>query len=763
MSASLTIDELVVLINAETKDFKRQIAEISDQLEGIDKTAGKMSKSTAAAFGVIAGAAQALVNKGINLITNSIGNAVKRVDTLNNSNKVFQNLGFSAADTKKQMDFLLKSILGLPTSLDDAVSGVEALASVSGNLEDSTKTYKALNDGILGMGGSADMVRGAILQLSQLPMDGPLDAQTWNSLRQNGLTPVISAMAKDMGLSIGQLKDDFGSGKLTVQDFTNELQKLDIEGGAGMASLEKQARDATHGIGTGWTNMQTAITRGVADIMKAIGTSNISGVLANIGKSFEEGLSGVGDGITRVKDYLSALTKMNPNEAAKSIGTELGKALRMAFDSIKIGTDTLKKWFGSIDWFAVGKNIVTQLIPGLVGGILAGLGSNDLWVNIWRVISKHWGEILLGVLTIALAPAKLLGPLTKIIGKIPLIGPLINFFVKGIRSLFAPIRDSFTWLFGSAIGGPVMGFIGALKAIFGTIGEILLAPFRIFIDAIAFEIRLIPTFFSDMFGLVKTIFGVALDILKTIFVTTFKFVFDTIKTIFEPFLAFFKGLWDGLSGQLSGVPGMFTGFFRGAWDGVKGIWSAATGWFAGVWNGIRGVFGDVGGWFGSVFSAAYNAVVGVFSRLGGFFSGVWSNIVNIFSGAGTSVGNAIGGAFRSVINGVLSGAGNILNGFISTINALKNKIPVIGSKIPSIPHLSIPYLAAGGIVTAPTLSMIGEGGQPEAVIPLDKLEKMMGGSRIPVNVQIDGQTLLSFVIDGINNKAFMTNGSVLDL
>ena len=41
---------------------------------------------------------------------------------------------------------------------------------------------------------------------------------------------------------------------------------------------------------------------------------------------------------------------------------------------------------------------------------------------------------------------------------------------------------------------------------------------------------------------------------------------------------------------------------------------------------------------------------------------------------------------------------------------------------------NIPMLAEGGIVTAPTLAMIGEGGQSEAVIPLDRLGEFGGGS-----------------------------------
>jgi len=348
-AGTLTIDELQVLITAQSKDFQKQISAITNQLDGLGKQSGAVSKTSATAFGVIAGAAQALVSKGINLITSSVGSAAKRLDTLNNSQRVFQNMGFSAKDTKTQMDFLNRSILGLPTSLDDAVGGVEALASVSGNLKDSTKTYKALNDGILAFGGSADEVRGAVFQLSQLPMDGPLDAQTWNSLRQNGLTPVFSAMAKDSHKSISQLKSDFGDGTLTVQDFTDELQKLDKDGGGGMASLEKQARDSTKGIQTGWANMKTAITRGLTDIMKAIGSENISNTISTFGNIFEGALRGISDAIpvlvSGIRDMVNVGITLSPVLAA--LGTaflvlKAKMAIDAAIDAIILGFNNLR-------------------------------------------------------------------------------------------------------------------------------------------------------------------------------------------------------------------------------------------------------------------------------------------------------------------------------------------------------------------------------------------------------------------------------------
>jgi hypothetical protein len=52
----------------------------------------------------------------------------------------------------------------------------------------------------------------------------------------------------------------------------------------------------------------------------------------------------------------------------------------------------------------------------------------------------------------------------------------------------------------------------------------------------------------------------------------------------------------------------------------------------------------------------------------------------------------------------------------------------------TIPDVKLPRLAEGGIVTSPTIAMIGERG-PEAVIPLNRAGGMgMGGANITVNV-----------------------------
>jgi hypothetical protein len=90
---------------------------------------------------------------------------------------------------------------------------------------------------------------------------------------------------------------------------------------------------------------------------------------------------------------------------------------------------------------------------------------------------------------------------------------------------------------------------------------------------------------------------------------------------------------------------------------------------------------------------------------------------------------------RYIINPVktaLSFIGDLINAIksIPGVGAIGGAIGAVGGFLGKIPGL-----AEGGIVTRPTLAMIGEGGQSEAVIPLDKLGNMGRATNITVNVQ----------------------------
>jgi hypothetical protein len=104
---------------------------------------------------------------------------------------------------------------------------------------------------------------------------------------------------------------------------------------------------------------------------------------------------------------------------------------------------------------------------------------------------------------------------------------------------------------------------------------------------------------------------------------------------------------------------------------------------------------------------------------------------------GASIFNGIGTAFKGVINAVVAGLEGGLNFAIKGLNTILDGIDKAAGpfvNFGSIPEVKLPRLAEGGIVTGPTIAMIGEAG-PEAVIPLNRAGGMgMGGNTITVNV-----------------------------
>ena len=134
------------------------------------------------------------------------------------------------------------------------------------------------------------------------------------------------------------------------------------------------------------------------------------------------------------------------------------------------------------------------------------------------------------------------------------------------------------------------------------------------------------------------------------------------------------------------------------------------------------------GWWESI-QAAVDNVKAIFQNIIDFISNVfsgnwsaaWDNIVAIFG----NVFGMIVNLAKAPINGVISA----INWVISKINSISvtipDWVPGVGGKTLGFNIPTIPQLAEGGVATSPTLAEIGEGGEPEAVMPLSKLAALL--------------------------------------
>lgn len=130
------------------------------------------------------------------------------------------------------------------------------------------------------------------------------------------------------------------------------------------------------------------------------------------------------------------------------------------------------------------------------------------------------------------------------------------------------------------------------------------------------------------------------------------------------------------------------------------------------------------------------ALIAILTALYFKFDGVRKIVDTVFDAITTGVKfsfDAIKTYFTAVLNiykSVFNGIASLWNNTIGKLSfSFPSWVPGLGGKGFSVPN--IPMLAEGGIVTGPTLAMIGEAG-PEAVVPLSKMGGM-GGVTVNVN------------------------------
>ncbi len=115
-----------------------------------------------------------------------------------------------------------------------------------------------------------------------------------------------------------------------------------------------------------------------------------------------------------------------------------------------------------------------------------------------------------------------------------------------------------------------------------------------------------------------------------------------------------------------------------------------------------------------------------------------------------------------------------LSGIVAVANALKTLNPLIIAaaiakglaQVVAAGVTRIPALAQGGIVTGPTPAMVGEGGQPEIIFPLDQLGDFLssrgnfddvGGGATSVTVNLDGAQILKYVGKATDDGRLLIN------
>lgn len=321
----MKIEELQVLITANTNGLKKEIQNTQTQLGILQKAGNKTSESLVSGVNFFK---RTIATVGLGTLfyqlSKNLDSSINRLDTLNNYSNVMENLKVGTEDANWSIKRLTQGIEGLPTTLDSAALAVQRFTSANKNVKASTEMYLAMNNALLAGGASYQLQATAMEQLAQAYSKGKFDMMEWRSLLV-AMPGQLNQIAEAMGyVNAEKLGKDLREGNVSMNKFMQTAINLNKTGVNGFKSFEEQAMNSTNGVATSMTNVKTAITKGLAQIMDAIGRSNIASFFNSIKSA-----------INSTVPYISAFIKLL-GTAISTVSALFGKSTKKSVDNVNI-------------------------------------------------------------------------------------------------------------------------------------------------------------------------------------------------------------------------------------------------------------------------------------------------------------------------------------------------------------------------------------------------------------------------------------------
>lgn len=368
-----------------------------------------------------------LVSGAQNTIGNAVSEGVSRYDTINVAKRTLSTVTSDVEDNttkiQEMIDNLDKSIEGLPTTLNDALSHVTRFTSINHDLDRSQKLFSAINDAIISFGGSSENVNNAVTQYSQI-MGSKMDARTLRSMEDANMMPALTAIAKKFNMTFSEFREAFTGSNPTIslQQFEDALIELDEKGGGGLGSLAQMAKKSASTITNAMELISTRSSKAFANVLGALDevVTNVTGdsiyghvydlteKILNLGDREAEFIRGhqkeIGEGIEFIKTKFTELWSVLKTFSFKDF-----------VGGFKQGLEDFK---GAIDFFK-------PLVEGLYNFAkdkITDMGDGSFSKGLGRFVSDY---IQIGI------GLKWAGKLMKAgSGGISLLGDLVNIFSK---------------------------------------------------------------------------------------------------------------------------------------------------------------------------------------------------------------------------------------------------------------------------------------------------------------------------------------------
>lgn len=455
--AGKTVGELQIDLQMNGKSLNASMKNVQKDAQSAGRTGGSLLGN---AFVVAAGQ---IIAQGISTITSGImsqlDGAIKRVDTINAYPKLMKNFGVANDEAKASIERISESVQGLPTSLDDAVGGVQDLFLVTKDLKQAEDMFTSINDAaMIFANGSSDATNRFIYAYKQAMSAGKVSAQDFNQMNE-AIPGVMDKVAEVMGITFAEMKQGLSDGSISVDEFNKALNTLDKEGVGDMNALRDGVFDATGGIQTTIERLQSAIQRGWASIIETIGQDNIENIVNALGKAIETVMKAIGGVINFVVQNKWIWPFLAAALAALVAIMAIVVSQMIAATVAQIGLNTAML-ANPIVW-------IIALIVGIIAAIVLLITHFDQVKEVARVVCEAIGNFFKGLWD----------------GIVAIFNGVVGFFTSifqgawnAIKSIFGKVVDWFKGIFN--------GIVNVFKTVGTTIGNAVGGAFKAVVNGI---------------------------------------------------------------------------------------------------------------------------------------------------------------------------------------------------------------------------------------------------------------------------------------
>lgn len=648
---------------------------MSSTLNGLQKAINGLQK-TSSAFDTISNKSGSMFKSmlGANLVSSAVTSAFgsiksslgEMVGELNSSKKAWDTfdgnlskLGWGKDqinEAKEAMqDYATKTIY----SASDMASTFSQMAAIG--RQDSGELVKAMG----GLAASAENPKQAMKSLSQQMVQALAKPKiTWQDFRimMEQAPAGMSAVAKEMGLSLNELITKIQAGQIKTEDFAEAFKRAGMSM-QDMATSYKTIDQALDGLKETLANK----LKPAFDALSKAGIKALEAIMNQLDKiDFKKLATGLEEVLNKI-DFNAIVEKI-----ASFVSTSVAKIKEFwqGFSNTSAIAD-FKKALSEV-WEAIKK-----VASALSGGDMASFGekigkglsiASTAIQSFAKVVQSLSPEQIRAIASAFLA-FKTAQRTTKLATD-ALVG--LSGAVSTTKSVFGGMQSATR--VGTALFGVARGSKAASSALYfmsetSTLAKVAVGGLNIFSKIggwIGPAITAIVGFLGPVGLVIAAIVAIGA-------------AFVVLWNKSEGFRNFFIGLWNGIVNVASN-----------AWQKIQSAWSGLVEWFTNLWNGIKETASTAWNSFVEKARPVIDAIKSAWNTISEFFSNLWSGIKSFASDVWNSflegarpivealmnVWNALKDFFSALWGGIVSVATTVWNGIVEVvmpiIEAIKN-------------------------------------------------------------------------------------------